>query len=110
MAITILAAGALLTLPALQRSSDYLRYLYQRRDAEIAINNLFVQAEIRFKADRSLHKFPLEGETAVGDTRFTYRIQLQPVNAGEALMEVQATVNWLGEGTSGLTRSAYVAN
>lgn len=76
----------------------------------MAINNLMVQAELRFKADHNLRGFPSEGETTVGDTPFKYKIEVFPVNQGEALLEVQATVNWLGEGTSGLTRSAYVAN
>lgn len=110
LAITILAAGALLALPALQRSSDHLRYLYQRRDAEMAIHQLITQAEITFRKDGHLRRLPLEGEMTAGDTQFRYRIEWHPVNAGESLMELQANVNWMGEGTSGLTRSAYVAN
>ena len=110
MAIAILAVGALAALPALQRSADHLRYLYQRSDAETALNNLMVRAESAFRADQNLRKFPLEGEMTQGNTSLRYRIETHAVNAGESLMELEVTVNWLGEGTSGLTRSAYVSN
>ncbi len=110
MAITLLAAGALLALPALQRSSDHLRYLYQRADAENVLNNLIVDAEFRFKADRSLRALPLEGEVVENGTPFRYRIETLPVNQAGSLVELRTTVNWMGEGTAGLSRSAYVAN
>lgn len=99
-----------MALPALQRSADHLRYLYQRRDAETVLNNLMVRAELLFKAEQSLRKLPLEGEVIEDGIPFRYKIVLRPVNAGESLLEMETSVNWLGEGTSGLTRSAYVSN
>ncbi len=110
LAITILAAGALLALPALQRSGDHLRYLYQRADADIALNNLLIGAELRFRTDGHLRDFPTAGEIVGGDTPFAYEIQTKSVNRGASLMEVTATVRWKGEDAMGLSRSAYVTN
>jgi type II secretion system protein I len=110
LAITILAAGALLVIPALQRSADHLQYLYQRRDAEVVLGNLVEQTELRFKSDTHLRELPLEGEVVDNGTSFRYQLELIPVNVGESLMELRATVRWMGEETAGLSRSAYVAN
>lgn len=110
LAITILAAGALLVIPALQRSADHLQQLYQRRDAETVLSDLIAQAESRFKAEGHLRDFPMEGEVTENGSSFRYRLELSPVNTGGSLMELRATVRWLGEGTSGISRSAYVAN
>lgn len=110
LAITILAAGALLALPALQRSGDHLRSLYQRNDADEALNDLLTSAAVRYRADGHLKEFPLEGEITGGSTRFDYTVTVKPVNQGHALMEVTAQVRWLGGETSGLSRAAYVSN
>lgn len=110
MAITILAAGALLALPALQRSGDHLRSLYVRNDARAALNHLLTGAEVRFRVEGHLKELPMEGEITGGDTRFEYSMEVKPVNRGHALMEVTASVRWLGETSSGLSRTAYVSN
>ncbi len=110
LAITILAAGALLTLPALQRAGGHLMYLYQRHDADAALSNLLTAAEIRFRSEGHLRSLPLEGEVVEGGTRFIYSMTFRPVNRGEALMEITASVRWLDGAASGLSRSAYVAN
>lgn len=110
LAITILAAGALLALPALERSADHLRYLYERADADAALSNLLTAAEVRFKHDGHLRELPSSGEIIGGDTVFQYVYKVKPVNRGDALMEVTATVRWKGEEAMGLSRSAYVAN
>lgn len=110
LAITILAAGALLALPALQRAGGHLMYLYQRHDADAALNNLLTSAEMRFRSEGHLRNLPLEGEVVEGGTRFKFSMVYRPVNRGEALMEVTASVRWLGEAASGLSRSAYVTN
>lgn len=105
----ILAACALVTLPALQRSADHLAHLYRRHDAEAVLNRLVAQADLKLKTDRHLRDFASEGEVVENGVPFRYQIAVRPVNEGGLLMELQVTVNWLGEGTSGLSRSAYVA-
>ena len=110
LAITLLAAGALLALPSLRQSGDYLQHLYRRCDAETVLDNLLAEAELQFRDEGHLRNLVLEGERTGGSTPMRYRIEAHPINAGESLMELVVQVNWLGEGTSGLTRSAYVSN
>lgn len=110
LAITVLAAGALLALPALQRAGGHLMFLYQRHDADAALNNLLTSSEMRFRSEGHLRNLPLEGELVEGGTRFTFLMTYRPVNRGEALMEVTATVRWPGQTAAGLSRSAYVTN
>jgi hypothetical protein len=108
--MTILATGAILVFPGLHRSSEYLRYLSNRQGAESVLNNLIISTEQSFKANHHLNDLTPNGEITSAGTTYRYHLEAHPVNGGEQLMELQVSVNWMGENTAGLNRSAYVSD
>lgn len=108
-AIIVISTGVLFIFPGLFKASQTIAYLPNRFQADIVLNNLFVNVEEGFCKTGFLTNSNQTGEKEMNGQKFVYETSAQPLDTIGTIYQMKAEVTWKDFKKNAISRTGIIA-